>query len=259
MSSKLSSDLIKRYQNQKIVEHLASNYVLGLLKPLVRSRVEVLRKEHDYKDLNNQISYWEAKLSPLDTLTPELTPDENTWAEIQSKLAIGEVSTNDNKASFGLISKLSSFSFWQVSSVFSLLLCALLGFNLIQQQSLGPLSYVAVLEDDAKNPQLVASTYGESQQLILDIIDLPNLDEEQTFELWVVSKTDQQVRSLGEVPKDAKSFKRILSNAEWRLIKDSLSLKLSIEDEGGSAIGEPSELIVSRGLCIRLEANETQS
>ncbi|GBL02899.1 anti-sigma factor domain-containing protein [Glaciecola sp. KUL10] len=259
MSSELEQNIIKRYQNDKVIEHLASNYVLGVLSPSVKSRIDRLRLSLDYQMLDKRIIYWESKLSPLDTLTPELDPHLNTWTNIQAQLNIGDQSKLERPNSFSIFHILNGFGFWKISSVFSLMLCALLGFHLLNQEALGPLSYVAVLEDETERPQIVASTYGESKQLVLDIIDLPALEEDQTFELWVVSKTDQQVRSLGEVPRNEKSFKRMLSEAEWRLIKDSLSLKLSVEDEGGSAIGEPSELIVSRGLCIRLESNDKTS
>jgi anti-sigma-K factor RskA len=120
------------------------------------------------------------------------------------------------------------------------------------EPALGTLSYVAVLQDDNQTPQVVASSYDESKTLVLDILNLPNIDSEESFELWVTSKTDNQTRSLGEIPAGVQSLDKALSEAQWRLIADSSFLIISVEDQGGSALGEPSENIVSKGLCIRL-------
>jgi anti-sigma-K factor RskA len=92
--------------------------------------------------------------------------------------------------------------------------------------------------------------------LVLDILTLPEIDSEESFELWVTSKTDNQTRSLGEIPKGQSSFDRQLSDAEWRLIADSSFLIISVEDIGGSALGEPSDRVVSKGLCIRLPGED---
>ena len=127
-------------------------------------------------------------------------------------------------------------------------------FTYNQPKPIGALSYVAVLADEQSQPQVVAATYGESQTLLLDIVSLPPLEPGETYELWVTSKTDQQARSLGEIPLGTDNVSRQLTVAEWRLIKDSDSLLISIEDEGGSPIGEPMGEIVSRGACVRLSA-----
>ena len=153
-----------------------------------------------------------------------------------------------------------SFSILKWSTAFSLMLCLVLGYSLLQQnESLDPLSYVAVMQDNNQTPQVVAATYGTSKKLVLDILNLPEIDAEESYELWVTSKTDNQSRSLGEIPKDLTSFNRQLSQAEWRLIADSSFLVISVEDVGGSAIGEPSNRIVSKGACIRLTAWEEQT
>ena len=116
-----------------------------------------------------------------------------------------------------------------------------------------PLSYVAVLTQQEGQAHLVASTYGESQKLVVNIINATEITQQESLELWVVSKTDQQARSLGVLPNNKNLLEQQLTNAQWRLIKDSASLIVTVEEIGGSAIGEPSDMIVSRGLCVRLQ------
>ena len=67
-----------------------------------------------------------------------------------------------------------------------------------------------------------------------------------------MSKSDKIVRSLGVITASVGSETRRLSEAEWRLIRDSDSLILTLEEKGGSPFGEPSTEIISQGLCIRL-------
>ena len=257
MSRKLEASKMQRYSSPVIVDHLASNYVTGLLNPLVRQRVDTLRAQFDYSHIDQRISYWEQKLSPLNDAVPELAPLPETWQKIQDRLDLQQntqAQQSQQAASWGILSWLSG-SMLKWSTAFSLAVCVILGYSLIQQnQTSDPLSYVAVMQDDQQTPQVVAATYGASKKLMLDILTLPDIDSEQSYELWVTSKTDNQSRSLGEIPKDLSSFERQLSEAEWRLIADSSFLVISVEDIGGSAIGEPSDMIVSKGLCIRLSA-----
>jgi len=55
------------------------------------------------------------------------------------------------------------------------------------------------------------------------------------------------------LPRNMSLVEQQLTEAQWRLIKDSDSLIVTIEEQGGSPIGEPSDIIVSRGLCVRLQ------
>lgn len=254
MSRKLEQTMLQRYVSAEIVDHLASNYVMGLLTPRVRRRVESLRSDIDFRAIDQRIDYWEQKLSPLNNEVPELAPQPETWKNIQNSLNLGQQEQKQSRFAW------LSLSMSQWAAAFSFVFCVIIGVNLLQSEdSLGKMSYVAVLEDSSQTPQVVAATYGDSKKLVLDILTLPDIDSEQSFELWVTSKTDNQTRSLGEIPQGVSNFDRQLSEAEWRLIADSSFLVISVEDSGGSALGEPSEDVISRGLCIRLATDGAQT
>lgn len=241
------SKQLNRYQSPEVIDHLASQYVLGTLGKLVKRRVEGLR--NSIEALDQRIYYWENHMSPLLDSTPELAPKPETWDAIQNRIAPAK-SRETQKAPFWESLLLG----WkQVSLALSVMFVALLGYVNFSQVS-PELSYIAVLNDEQQNPTLVAATYGESRKLVLDYVNLPNLDEEQSLELWVTSKTDKQARSLGVLPVSGDNFERELTVAEWRLIKDSDELLLTLEEAGGSPFGEPSEELVSRGFCIQLSA-----
>jgi anti-sigma-K factor RskA len=251
MSTKLN-----RYQSPEIIDHLAANYVLGTLSTRVNARLNKLRLQIEFTELDKRIQFWEQKMSPLNEKTAEIAPKVETWQQIQAKLNHSVTQAPQKTPWYHFF----NLRFYQVATACSLLLIALLSFQSIQldEPNPGSLSYVAVLADAKQSPQVVAATYGESQTLLLDILTLPHINEDETLELWVTSKTDKQARSLGEIPTNVASFTRQLSDAEWRLIKDSDSLLITVEEAGGSPIGEPLGEIISSGACIRLSAWQEQ-
>jgi len=264
----------QRYQQINVVEHLASQYVLGTLTSRVQKRVAALRPTHDQR-----IHFWQEKLVHLDEQTPELPTREATWDNILSaieetpapqhvtasttenvtKASTEKHSNQTGKKAKGFIPSLLAWfttpstgrfaSAFSIAAVFTLALY----FMAPVSQKADALSYVAVLTQTDGDAHIVASTYGESKKLIINVVDSPELTPDQTHELWVISKTDNEARSLGVIPKNKTLITQQLTQAQWRLIKDSDSLIITVEEAGGSPIGEPGEMVVSRGLCVRLQ------
>ncbi|KGJ95695.1 anti-sigma factor [Thalassotalea sp. ND16A] len=277
---------LNRYNRTEVIEHLASQYLLGLLPPRVHRRVEHLLC--DNQALAQRIEFWQNRLITLDIHTPLLPAAKDNWQKISQQLALEDAKIadkpeasaqviptkqqaqknrlNNETESLGVWQKVTKVSnqlfsmliarrsnFSPVLSVLFILLLSYVGYqSFVGSQNKDPLSYVAVLTDHSQQAHLVASTYGESRTLIVNMIGGPEITTEQSFELWVLSKTDGEARSLGIIPDQQALIEQQLSVAQWRLIKDSHSLMVTIEEFGGSAIGEPSEQIVSRGLCVRL-------
>jgi len=257
----------KRYQNPQIIEHLASQYVLGTLTRRVHQRVDTLARCHE--TLFQCIESWQSQLVYLDHQTKELPPSEHVWQNIAHSLEsserrceiVDEVQQTSSDVLGVFEQARSLLKFWLTKSSirlvsgasFAMLVVFMLFIYKPFNQSINPLSYVAVLTEDNGQAHVVATTYGASKKLIVNVIGKPVFDKEQSLELWVVSKLDSEARSLGVLPTDKPLIEQQLTDAQWRLIKDSESLIVTIEELGGSAIGEPSSLIVSRGLCIRLQ------
>ena len=253
MFEKLNPSAMSRYQIPKVIDHLASNYVMGTLNIRVRKRIDSMRVCVEYKRLDERILYWENQLSPLDSQTPELQPMPETWQNIQAQ--IGMAADTSTPIFKGKLFDWSSLSLHRWVTAFSLMLVVALGaISLQPAEEAGVLSYIAVLADDNQTPQVVATAYSKSRELVLDVLALPEIAGDKTFELWATSKTDGQIRSLGKVTLSKASLNRTLTKAEWGLIKDSASLMISVEAQGGSMTGKPSAKIVSSGPCIRLEA-----
>lgn len=238
-----------RYQQEHVIEHLASQFVLGLLTKRVHQRVIILCLKN--QALEKRINFWQEKLITIDENTETLPPSEQSWLTITKSLNFDPV---ENEQKQGLLAKVLMW-FNQPLTALSTLVLLITTLVLVNPfaQKIDSLSYVAVLTEQSGQAHLVATTYGESQKLIVNVINTPKILSEQDLELWVVSKTDGEARSFGLISQEKGLIEQQLTNSQWRLIKDSDSLIVTIEYKGGSATGEPSELIVSRGLCVRLE------
>lgn len=237
----------------------AMEYVLGTLRGPGREAFKVLLQ--DRKDLQLQVSFWEEHL--MDMQCDETKkPYSHTWANIQ-KAINGGVSPqkNDNP----LLRWLNSVLLWQATA--ACMFIALLGIawlDMSSSQSEGALfkqpntDYVAVMTDEEGEAILTAMTSSSGEQLWLkwESVELP---EEGSMQLWAMSKTDGGVRPI-LVVEDALIKRVAISEAEWRLIKDSSHLMLTEEEAGGSAFDEPSEMLLAKGVCIRLtERKESKS
>ncbi len=240
------SGQLTRYQIPEVTDHLASQFVLGTLSPRVRARTQRLRSQ--VPELDHRIRYWETRLSPLDDETEEVIPKQGTWTAIEDQLfgAPESIAVAQPRISMGWIYKLTSGFSFAVALIVSILWW--------QQEppATDNLSYLAVMHDSNQTPQLVATTYGASRTLALEVLSMPQISEDEGLELWVASKTDKQIRSLGVLPRDQMVITKTLSEAQWRLIKDSDYLLLTKEESGGSPIGEPMGEMISKGLCIQL-------
>jgi len=250
MSGALVSKTLRRYQNPEIIQHIASQYALALLSPHARARADSLRQ--DISTLNAAIHSWQNHLASLDEVTPELSPKKESWDKISATLF------PDQQANPQL-SWWQKINSWTAAGAFAMALLLSITWYALSPVASSSLSYIAVLTNEQGQAQLVAATYGEDRTLVLDMAQLPKVEDEEELELWVISKSDSEARSLGTLPKGQTSLSQTLSEAHWRLIKDSDSLIISVEEIGGSAIGEPSEQILAKGICVRLSAWEQNS
>ena len=242
---------IDRYEkNAIIVTHLASTYVCGLLSSRVRSRVERLIAQSPQGELQTAIFMWEEKMSTIDRNTLSVAPQPATWKKIQARIDAKQSVDEQGQNSF--VSFISSFFTRHVLTAVAVPMAFVMGlFFWGGAQPESQLSYIAVLST-GEQPQIVAATYGNTRELTLEVVSSPDIPDGYDAELWVVSKSDKIVRSLGVITASVGSETRRLSEAEWRLIRDSDSLILTLEEKGGSPFGEPSTEIISQGLCIRL-------
>ena len=214
-----------------MIDKLAFDYATGSLNRLARAAFKSFSKFNH--NARSQINFWEEQLSPLNSATAPRAPSHLVWAFIQEEI---------DKP------KANNANLWQ-PAVAVACACLLVAFTLmpvLTKPSRPAWDYVAVMHSPSDDLSLIAKSRKEG--LILELewqASIPN----GTIELWAESKSDGQTRSIAVL--DGRSQVQ-LSDANWRLIKDAHRLIATIEEEGGSATGEPSEQWVASGLCARL-------
>ena len=242
---------LNRYHNKIILEHLAHQYVLGLLISQVSSRIEKLLLTN--QALEQRITYWQDRFSSFDKQTAELEPKVQTWQNIKQTFEpqIKNIATASEKPTH--FWSWLSLSINQVTSALLVIVIVLLSYLIfIQKNNKEQLSYVAVLTTKNHQAQLIVSSYEQSHQLIINVINTPKITIDQDLEIWAISKNGKLAHSLGIIQQNTRLIQKPLSTEQWHLIKNSKSLLVTVESLGGSLIAKPSELVVSRGLSVHL-------
>jgi anti-sigma-K factor RskA len=107
-----------------------------------------------------------------------------------------------------------------------------------------PSRYVAVLARDAVPPAFVLLVDTGARSLSLRRIGAPR-EPGKSYELWLISSRLPVPRSLGIVgPEDVTELSYVLSGDDPALIGDA-SFAVSLEPEGGSPTGAPSNVAFS--------------
>ncbi len=228
-------------------DSVAFEYVLGTLNP--SEKQEVSRRLISDPDFQKQVAYWEQYLFTfIDTEDQKAVP-ENLWSKIEAN-----IQPNTAKAS-------ATLPWWRTPALaWGVVAFTLFGwlsslFIIVNEQSGPAVDYVAVLQNNQGKPQLTAMTQGDDRLMWLQW-ELKEIPKKQSLQLWAISRSDQQTRSIAVINQSGVAQLK-LSDAEWRLIKDADSLILTLEDEGGSVIDEPSERVIATGVCVRLTNNQS--
>ena len=238
-----------RYQNPELQDRLASNYVAGTLRGPARRRMETLML--DDSGLRNRVRQWEHKLQSLHHYTPELSPKKSTLDNILSAIngAADPVLENLKK-------KLGFYRWFSGLALTCALVLAVLVWAPVGQPPSAAINYVAVMKDSNAQPTMVVTLTQTGRVLALDMLAKPKLQNDQNLQLWAISKVDGSITSLGVIDVE-KRIEKSLTKPQWGLIKDAEYLMVSVEAAGGASM--PSNRIVSKGLCVKVEGWKTET
>lgn len=215
-----------------MIDRLAFAYVTGSLKGFRRVMFSGICKLSS--SAREHLAFWEEQLLPLNVTTPPRATPLAVWSSIEQGIAKPQVPLSN---------------FWQpvlVGVCTSVLLLLAISPTLMKP-SAASWDYVAVMHSPDNELSLIAKS--RKQDLLLEL-QWQMTKPTETVELWAESKTDGQIRSIALIS-DATNI--MLSEANWRLIKDAHRLIATIEEQGGSPTGEPSAQWLASGLCARLD------
>lgn len=226
---------------------LALEYVLGTLRG--EERDEFVKQLSTDDNLMQAVREWEEALIPTPQSVPPLEPKVTTFKNIKNAINKGQNPALETSSS--LWEKLLP---WKVmtSVAFAMLLVisgVLLNTTLKPNSNLNT-DYVAVLVDEKDTPILTALTASDGATLWLKW-EKWQTPKNYSLQLWAKSRRDGQIRPLLVFGNsELKEIK--LDEATLRLIKDSSHLIITQEEVGGSPLDEPSDVIIAKGVCIRL-------
>lgn len=233
-----------RYQNPKVRDHLASQYAMGLLLPLVKRRVEKLMQQDSA--FEQEVRAWQERLSPMnDLVEPKPAPafvKQNVMRQIQL--------SPDTPAS-KLGAWWQSLWVWQGVALVSMALfvIVLLGPFSTTSELPARLAYVAVMQtaEGVGESPLVISAYGKTDtkpsRLELRWNDRSDKLKVDQTTLWAIERDTGKVTQLTTLASGTQSVN--LTADQWQAVKNSLEL---IVVQGTDFSGD----IVMRGPCIQL-------
>lgn len=224
--------------------HQAFEYVLGTLRGKQRQQFE----QDCVRDakLRFEVNYWEEHLMALEDSQSELKPFDHTWDGIAARLPRALASPTLNTAP-------RLWLHWLASAACTAII--LVAITLLVRVPTAPnTQYIAVLTDDTGKAILTALTLDADKILRLQW-DPATPFQGQSQQLWAISRRDGHARSIAvfEHPGHATLA---LNQAHWRLITDAEYLLLTAEELGGSAVDEPSQDILAKGVCVRYKPEE---
>lgn len=236
-------------------EGLAFEYVAGTLRQDARQAFE--KRMADDAILRREVQFWEQQLMALNTHS-ERPPRKETWNHIAEAVGATQVTDPVTGAHEKTQRERKPLfqNFWQwAAPTFAAfaLMAVLIGYYPGQRVAPTPnTDYVAVLTDSEGGAVLTAMTAGQNRTMWLQW-NLSEIPSDRNAQLWAVSKRDGQTRPI-DVLASTDQRQLQLSEAGWRLVTDADYLLLTEEEVGGSAIDEPSDILIAKGVCVRFNA-----
>jgi anti-sigma-K factor RskA len=236
---------LDRYQDPKLIERLAGDYVLGTMGGRARRRFRQLMAERGY--IEQAVSEWERRLNPLGNAVAPVAPHPRVWRHIRREIA----ADRRRRKSFW-----SSLTPWQTTMLFAVVILG----GLLTYQILAPVavrtvvtpavapvpSYVSVLVNKKHIPMIVATATKRPQRLIVFMMQKPRVPADKDLELWAIPQKGGAPISMGLLSKGQKTLVR-LNKRDTRVIPKTSALAISREPKGGSPTGSPTGPVLYQG------------
>ncbi len=234
---------LDRYQDRKVFEALAGDYVLGTMGGGARRRFLELMAERSY--MREATAVWERRLHPLGLNIIPITPHPRVWRRIRRE--IGTYRPPHPAGFWG------NLAVWRSIAGVAVLACV--GLTLWQTALPPPVTptpaYVAVLVDARQAPVIVATATRDTQRLTLLMMQAPKLGAKSDFELWAIPGSGQAPVSIAVLPRNQEILID-LDDQDRQVILSSGAFAISREPKGGSPTGAPTGPVLYQGELVTL-------
>ena len=230
-----------KYDDPRLRELLAGEYVLGVMPPLVKARFERLMAGD--AALTREVAAWADRFSPLDTTAEAAAPPSHVWRAIEQRIGAPLATRARSNA---IDSILGSLGFWRgVAAASAMLAAALLVFVLLRPAEPPEAAVLAVLTDSSGTPAFIATRGQHSDQIDVAPIRTQTLAAQRSFELWAIA--GGAPKPLGLVPP---AIGKRLQVPASQLGSGDVVLAISLEPENGSPRAEPTGPVLFQGKVL---------
>lgn len=228
------------YDNPRLVDQLAAEYVLGTLHGGARRRFLHLLKYR--RDFQQCVAAWEQSLGGMVEAVDEVSPPVSVWRGIDDR-----INKRSKTGSNGLF-------LWRAWSALATLASVALLVTLLQPQTpiLIPaepattahqVNHYMGLVGDNSAPLWVLSADLETGQLSARAVNATAAGLDKAFELWILPHEGNPI-SAGLLPVNGATVTHTLPAGLVALLKESKGLAISIEPDGGSPTGLPTGAVI---------------
>jgi anti-sigma-K factor RskA len=227
-----------RYDDPKLLDSLAREYVIGTLHG--RARRRFTRVLSSSLVARRAVATWERQLVPLAKSVPPVRPPPESWTRIEAAIGVRKAKA---PAVFGGGWAALAAGFALVAILFGSLYFA-------QRPTLEQPTYVAVVTDDATGPVWILQGFEAARSLRVTTVNPRPVPAGSSYELWMLPGGGAQPVSLGLIP-DAGNATLALSVAQLAVLGNTATLAVSVEPAGGSPTGLPTGPVIYTAPLLR--------
>ena len=239
--------------NERLLDKLAAEYVLGTLKGGARRRYDALLRDDPL--VRRVTAEWQDRLHPMAQFAPAVAPPAQVWQAIAARLGLLAAPvlerTAAGKRSFWLGLR-EDLSFWRGLGMTSTALATILVAVLATRapQPVAPVaSFVALLADERAQPVAVVTGDATNQRLMVRGVLPQTVASDKSLQLWAVPKAGNP-RPLGLIGADGSVTLPLPANMTPKTVS---LLAISLEPKGGSPNPDaPTGPIVFKGAWLPL-------
>jgi|ABSO01.1.fsa_nt_gi Uncharacterized protein conserved in bacteria len=246
---------MKLASHPDLLDRIAAQYALGVLRGGARRRLEQLAREEPA--VRAAIHRWQARLAGVAELQAAAEPVDKVWCGIEDRLGwkVADSASQparparDTRPADGWWQRLwSAPVFWRGAAAAMAMVAVLavgIGIQLARQDQAAPAEVVAVLNDDRAQPAMLVSWDAGARSLIVRRLDHLTLSDQQVLQLWALPAggKPQSLGVIGRAPEARLALARLPAAAP--------ALAVSIEPPGGSPNADgPSGPVVFKGPVI---------
>jgi len=235
---------LDRYQNPQVYDHLASAYVLGVLRTPARKRFEVLMDERVY--LREAVETWERRLGPLGEAVEPVQPPKRLWRRIAHEL---DQVTACERRRRSLWERLFPGPLVALMAGLAMVSVAVTMVMNWPGAEMPMPAYVSVLEGEQGKPMFVATVSRRPMGMMLKrVSDMP-LDPDQDLELWCLMKGSGKPWPMGVLDRGKETVFHF-TQRDWEMIEKTAGLAITVEPRGGARGDQPAGPMVSKGTVV---------